>query len=266
MPIECALDVRPLTQEEFGELDYRVMGCAFACQNELGRLCEETAYQQDLRTRLLADGFRCVEVEVPVSVSHMDFTKVYSLGLVADNGVYELKAVTALGSEHQAQLLNYLFLLDIHRGKLLNFRPPSVQGRIHATSVMREDRRRFRVDSSRWEKLSDCCGTLRQTMHGLLSDWGAYLSLRLYEQALTHFCGGESLVVRRVPLARNGVSLGTQRFHVHSPGVAFRVTAETKQISDTESHLRRLLAVAQLDAIQWINLNRADIQLVTIRE
>lgn len=266
MPIECALDVRPLSQDEFGELDYRVMGHAFACQNELGRFCEEGAYQRDLESRLLAAGFRSVNVEVPVSVSYMDFTKTYSLDLVADDGVYELKTVKALGSEHQAQLLNYLFLLDIPRGKLINFRPSSVQGRIHATSMAREDRRRFRIDSSRWEKLSDCCGILRQTMHDILSDWGAYLSLRLYEQALMHFCGGESQVVQRVPLARNGVSLGTQRFHVHSPGVAFRVTAETKEIADTESHLRRLLAVAELEAIQWINLNHADIRLVTIRK
>lgn len=266
MPIECALDVEPLTQDEFGELDYRVMRQAFGCQNELGRFCKENAYQYDLQSRLLADGFQCVEVEVPVSVSHMDFTKVYSLDLVADNGVYELKAVTALSSEHQAQLLNYLFLLDIHRGKLLNFRPPSVQGRIHATSMVREDRRRFRVDSSRWERLSDCCDTLRQVMYDLFSDWGACLSLRLCEQGLTHFCGGESQVIQRMPLAREGVSLGTQRFHVHSPGVAFRITAETKQIADTESHLRRLLNVTQLDAIQWINLNRADIQLTTVKK
>lgn len=174
MPIKCPLDLQPLTQEEFGELDYRVMGHAFACQNELGRLCEEDAYQRDMKTRLLADGFRCVEIEVPVSVSHKDFTKVYSLDLVVDSAVYELKAVAALNSDHQAQLLNYLFLLGIPRGKLLNFRPPSVQGRIHATSLTQEDRRCFRVDSSRWENLTDCCSTLRHTVQDLLADWGAY--------------------------------------------------------------------------------------------
>jgi hypothetical protein len=52
MPIECVFDVRPLTQEEFGELDYRVMRHAFACQNGLGRFCEENAYQCDLQSRL----------------------------------------------------------------------------------------------------------------------------------------------------------------------------------------------------------------------
>jgi hypothetical protein len=44
MPISCPLDMQPLTADEFQELDYPVMGHAFAGQNELGRLCEEDAY------------------------------------------------------------------------------------------------------------------------------------------------------------------------------------------------------------------------------
>ena len=134
MPISCPLDVRALTEEEFEERDYRIMGHAFASQNRLGRLCEEGIYQRDLQARLLADGFQSVHIEEPVTVSHADFTKVYSLDLIADDAVYELKTVTALNNEHQAQLLNYLFLLEIPRGKLINFRPAKVQGRIHATS------------------------------------------------------------------------------------------------------------------------------------
>lgn len=264
MPIECPLDVRPLTAAEFERVDYRVMGHAFASQNELGRLCEENAYQQDLQARLAADGFRDACVEVPVSVSFMDFTKIYSLDLVAGNAVYELKAVATLSSDHQAQLLNYLFLLGIPRGKLLNFRPPKVQGRIHATSLTLEERRSFHVDTSRWQDLSECCRVLRETMHELLSDWGAFLYFRLYEQALTHFCGGETRVVQRLPLRRSVTSLGTQRFHVHSPRLAFRVTSATEQIDNMESQLRRLLALTELQAMQWINLDHSSIRLVTI--
>jgi len=33
----------------------------FACQNELGRLCDESVYETDLAARLRADGFRDVE-------------------------------------------------------------------------------------------------------------------------------------------------------------------------------------------------------------
>jgi len=207
MPISCPLDVRPLTAEEFQELDYRVMGHAFASQNMLGRLCEEQAYQRDLQARLLADGFQSVHIEVPISVSHKDFCKDYFVDLVADDALYELKTAVALSGEHQSQLLNYLFLLGVPRGKLINFRPPRVQGRIHASGVTPEDRRRFHLDSSRWQELSTRCETLRGTMHELLADWGAFLDFELYQQALAHFSGGECDVIQRLPLTRGRMTL-----------------------------------------------------------
>jgi len=264
MPISCALDIRPLTPEAFQEVDYRVMGHAFASQNRLGRLCEEAVYQRDLQARLLADGFGCVHIEVPIAVSHADFTRAYSLDLVADGAVYELKTVATLNEEHQAQLLNYLFLLGIPRGKLINFRPAKVQGRIHATSLTSQGRHQIRIDSRRWTDLSDECTILRQTVRRLLDDWGAYLARELYEQALTHFCGGEAKVVQRLALHRDGIALGTQRFHVHSPRIAFCVTAVTGHPEAMESQLQRLLSLTDLKAIQWINFDHADIQLGTI--
>jgi len=54
------------------------------------------------------------------------------------------------------------------------------------------------------------------------------------------------------------------RFLVHGAGVAFRVTAMTENIPAQESNLRRLLALTELRALQWMNLNHADIQFVTL--
>jgi len=264
MPITCPRELRRLTEEEFDEVDYRVMGHAFACQNELGRLCEEEAYQRDLQARLLANGFRDVQIEVPVTVSHAGFSKTYSIDLVADHAVYELKATAALLPEHQAQLLNYLFLLGVPRGKLVNFRPPKVDGCVHATRISPEARRQVNLDTTRWRDVTPECATLRETMGELLADWGAFLEVALYQEALTHLLGGESSVAQRVPLHRNGLALGTQRFHVHSPGTAFRVTAVSDGAEGIEAHLRRLLALTDLQAIQWINLDHADIRLVTL--
>lgn len=264
MPITCPLFIPSLTPDEFDELDYRVMGCAFASQNELGRLCEEGVYQRDLQARLRADGFRDVQVEVPIRVSHADFCKSYYLDLVADHAVYELKTVAALTNEHAAQLLNYLFLLGIHRGKLLNFRPPKVQGRIHATGLSTEKRRAFQFDTARWQDRTPQCETLRTTMRALLTDWGAFLDFNLYQEALTHFLGGEQRVVQRLPLRRQCIALGNQTFHIHAPDIAFRVTAVSDHGGATEEHLRRLLALTELQALQWINLCQAEIALVTL--
>lgn len=264
MPIHCPVQIKPLDAVAFEALDYRVMGHAYTSQNELGRLCDECAYQADLKARLLADGFHSVLTEVPVTVTHRDFSRKYYLDLVADDALYELKADAALAGEHDTQLFNYLFLLGLPRGKLLNFRPLKVQGKIIATSLTHADRRCFTAVSEQWHDLTPGCGVLRQTMLDLLQDWGAFLDFALYQEALVHFLGGASNVERQVNLRRNELDLGRQRMFVHAPGVAFRITAYTESQSYIESHLRRLLALTDLKAIQWINLNHAQVEFAAI--
>ena len=125
MPIHCPLSIRTLSAEEFEERDYRVMGHSYACQNELGRLCDEGVYEADLKARLLAEGFGEVHTQVPVTVTHCNFSKTYYLDLVADDALYELKTNTTLTGEDYAQLIHYILLLGIQRGKLPNFRSGS---------------------------------------------------------------------------------------------------------------------------------------------
>jgi hypothetical protein len=67
MPISGPLGLRPINQEKFAELDYRVMQVALECQNELGRLCEEAIYQHDLVARLKSTGLAAA-TEVRVTV------------------------------------------------------------------------------------------------------------------------------------------------------------------------------------------------------
>jgi len=74
----------------------------------------------------------------------------------------------------------------------------------------------------------------------------------------------DRLVEQRVPLSRNGAKLGDQRFTTHAPGIAFRLTAFTEDQPAIENHLRRLLALTDLRALQWINLNHARIELKTL--
>jgi GxxExxY protein len=240
------------------------MGHAYASQNDLGRLCDEGAYEADLKARLLADGFRSVQTQIPVTVTHHGFSKTYFLDLVADDALYELKADTTLVGEHEAQLLNYMFSLGLPRGKLLNLRPPKVQGKIIATSLTQEERRRFMSITERWSELTPACARLRQTTLDLLRDWGAFLNAGLYQEALIHLLGGVGNIEHQVSLHREKLDLGGQRMLVHSPGVAFRVTGFTENQSHIESHLRRLLALTDFKAIQWINFNHSTIEFTTI--
>ena len=154
MPIDCRISVPALEIDEFKCVDYRVMGHAFRCQNDLGRACDEGPYEKDLVARLLPDGFREVHCQVPIYVTHDDFSKTYFVDLIADGGLYELKAVSALGNEHKAQLLNYMLLLDVRCGKLINFQSEKVQGQLVINGVTGDDRRAITDDATRWNELS----------------------------------------------------------------------------------------------------------------
>jgi hypothetical protein len=65
MPITSPLSLNPIRQQEFAQFDYVVMRHAFECQNQLGRLCDEQIYENDLAARLEAADVP-VRTEVPV--------------------------------------------------------------------------------------------------------------------------------------------------------------------------------------------------------
>jgi GxxExxY protein len=265
MPIHCPIHFEPISDEQFRRLDYRVMVHVFACHNELGRLCDEAIYQADLKARLEADGFSPVAIEVPVTLTWKNFRKVYYLDLVVLGAIlYELKTVARLTGEHKAQLLNYLLLLGLLAGKLVNFRPPSVEWQFANTQLTPQTRREFRSDTRRWREPSPACPTLRLVLLELLTDWGAFLDLSLYQEALTFFLGGEQQGVQPVTIVRDGLHLGTQKCHPLAPDLAFKLTAHTENLDRAEAHLRRFLAHTNLRAIQWLNLNHARIEFVTL--
>ena len=265
MPIHCPICVRPIAQEDFARIDYQVMRHAFESQNELGRLCDEGIYQHDLALRLQNAGLGPVRKEVQVTATHLDFAKTYRLDLVVgDAAIYELKAEIQLAAEHTAQLLNYLFLQGVHHGKLVNFRPAQVESRFVNTSLTAEARRDLVIDTSRWRETDQASGMLRTTLLALLQDWGGFLELPLYTEALTHFLGGKPRVERMVELSRDGVSLGNQRLRLANKDAAFRLTAMAEDVEHYERQLQSLLGHSPLHAFHWINLAGHRVQFVTL--
>jgi GxxExxY protein len=254
-----------MDQQEFAELDFHAMRYAFESQNELGRLCDEVIYQNDFAARLEAADLGPVRKEVPVTIQYQDFAKTYSLHLLlGDAAVYELKAEARLAANHDAQLLNYLLLLDARHGKLVNFRPPKVESRFVNTHLTTKARHQLDVNTKRWREIDHGSVLLRTIFLGLLEDWGGFLELALYSEALVHFLGGEEKVRQMVALTRGGVALGNQRFQLAEPGTAFRLTALTEETEGYECQLRSLLNHSPLGAIQWINMARHKIEFVTL--
>ena len=264
MPIHCPIAIRNLSNLEFDAVDQIVMRCAYDTQNSLGRLCDEQVYENDLALRLRAAGIAEVHTQVPVTVTHRSFEKIYRLDLVANHALYELKTVATLAAIHDAQAIHYAMLVGIGHSKLLNFRSARVQGRLRFNAVTRTDRLRISWDTSQWQPLSASCTNLQCLTQEIISDWGSYLDCRLYEEALLHFCGGETMCAQRVPVMREGVTLGTHRVQCHTDEMFFVVTALNRELAQYSTHLRRLLNLTGFKAAQWMNINHATVQFITL--
>lgn len=265
MPISSPVVIRPVPQSEFAALDYEVMRHAFSSQNALGRLCDEAIYQNDLAARLEEAGLGPVRTQVPVTLSHCDFGKTYWLDLVVgDAAIYELKTELRLASQHDAQLLNYMFLCEAHHGKLVNFRPAQVESKFLNSTLTPQSRRELNVREGRWREIDERSEVLRARLLDVLQDWGGFLELSFYLEALTHFLGGREKVECMLPLKRSKVLLGNQRFHLISPETALRLTAITGGAEDYERQLKALLFHSPLKAIQWINLAGHQVELITL--
>ena len=250
MPIYCRLKIEPLSTEDFRSLDYAVAGHMFASQNEMGRLAEEQVYRADAAQRLRSAGLLSNE-ETPIELTHKTFVKTLFLDLVVSRkGVYELKTVTGLNASHVAQLVTYLYLLDLPRGKLVNFRSPTVESQFVNAPIPREERRDFSVSDAGYRGDRH----LLQLVVDLVRDWGTSLSVSLYHQAVTHLLGGKESVERMLPLTRNGQYLAKQRFHLVDSHSGFELTAFAKPANNHADQLQRLLSLSPLRCLHWINI------------
>jgi GxxExxY protein len=264
MPIACDIPIRPVRDASFAETDRLLMKCAYAAQNHFGRLCEERVYENDVAARLRAEGLNEVFAQVPLTVSLGTFRKIYRLDLVVNQSVFEFKVVDGFLPAHEAQVINYAALLGIDRIKLLNFGAPSVQGRLMGTPFARIDRREVSVDRSRWVAASGNCERLAAQAEACLREWGGFLEVGLYQEALIEFAGGESACLTRLPVTRDGLDLGHHRLPMHAEDCGFVVTALGPNHGAHERELRRLLASLPLRALQWVNIHHREMQLVTV--
>lgn len=264
MPIQTAVPIRVFDQKNFHQVDQRVTGLAFDIHNEFGRYLDEHLYQNELTRRCQILGF-AVAPEMQIQAIFGDFSKSYFVDHLIDGGVIvEEKAVTALSSSHKGQVLNYLFLCGLHHATLLNFHSERVQHEFVSTRLTIAERRRYELVSYSWRSLSPQCRPLRDLLHQLLAEWGAYLDPILYREALTHFLGGEERVVREIRVSSEGVFIGVQRMHMPAADIAFSVTASTHHPTAVLEHQRRFLRHTSLRTIQWINFNHKQVELQTI--
>ena len=264
MEVDVPIPISPISRDQFQKIDRIVMNCVYASHNRLGNLCDETVYENDLAARLRAEGIHNVTTQVPVTLSHHDFKKLYRLDLVVDQMVYELKAESAISPAHESQALNYAALLGLNRIKLLNFGGDSVAGKLLGAPFAELDRYEINIQRSKWHPIGPECEALANRAEQLTHELGGFLSSELYRDALVHLTGGEQACTKRIPVTRDKIQLGTQRVFLHSTDCAFLVTSIGKGLQTYAKHLRTLLPSLPLKAFQWINIHHRNVHLITI--
>jgi GxxExxY protein len=109
-------------------LTEKVIGEAMHVHRVLGPGFLESVYQNALLVRLEKAGLSA-KAQYPLSV-HFEDTVVGQFFvdiLVEDQVILELKAISALASAHEVQLVNYLAATGIEVGLLLNFGTKSLE-------------------------------------------------------------------------------------------------------------------------------------------
>jgi len=265
MPIQPMFKPQRISEEEFKKIDFQTLRLAFDIQNEMGRFWSEDIYRNELAYRCREAGFGKVDIEVPIKVWFKDFEKTYSIDmLVNDAIIYELKTVEAFTGEHRNQILNYLFLAGLNYGKLINMRPPLVKSEYVSTRISTEKRFDYTIEETAWKTLDEDSAWLKQLLVDLLAEWGAFLDIHLYYDAINHFRGGEENVVKTITALNGERTIGDQKTHLLNDGVAFKITAIIKDQHKHEEQLCKFIRFTSLKAIQWINFNRDYIIFKTI--
>ena len=261
MPISTRRPVRRLSQEEFQEISYAAMRQAFEIHNDFGRFFDERVYQLELARRVPG-----VELEFPIDLTHGSFSTTLFVDAFIEGAPFELKVVESLTPRHRGQLYNYLLLLGLSHGKLVNFRPPSVEHEFVNATVTPADRFSFKSNFERWSSKVPGSDATQTCMMGLLNDWGSGLEIGLYESALTTLLGGEDSMIGSVDVLGDNIVLGQQSMRLAAEGVAFKITGLNSRLREFEAHTRRLLNHLDLRAILWINVTIEEATYVSLEK
>ena len=118
---------------ELRDLTYSIIGCCFTVHKTLGPGLLESCYHNALYYQLAHSGLQ-VGYNAPYPVEYLGHTVgEYFADLLVENLVIiEVKAVSALGSAHTAQVLNYLAISRCPVGLLVNFQGTSLEWKRYA--------------------------------------------------------------------------------------------------------------------------------------
>ena len=108
---------------------YKIIGACMEVHKILGNGFLEAVYQEALEQEFILQNIPYVrEKKISISYKNKDLNKHYFADFVCyDQIVVELKALSTLNSDHEAQILNYLKATQNKIGLLVNFGEASLK-------------------------------------------------------------------------------------------------------------------------------------------
>ena len=112
-----------MTQKYLDELTFNVIGAAIEVHRNMGSGLLESVYQQCMIEELSNRNINFVsEFKVPVVYKGKELDIEFRCDLFVENClVVELKSVSEIKPIHDAQVLNYMNLLKVPKGIIINF-------------------------------------------------------------------------------------------------------------------------------------------------
>ena len=264
MPIAIDHPIRQLSEQEFHDLDFQIMKLAFDAHNRLGRFYDETIYKNELVALCQRAGLE-VATEVKIGLTHDSFHKNLFIDLLIESGsINELKTARSIVAPYRVQTLGYLFLTGTRHGKIINFRPPSVEHEFVSTSLTPSERRAFSVTEENWSHESEPAAKLKAIVISLLKDWGAFLDTDLYREAICHLYGNGEDIIQPIEIKSGSAMLGKQNTPLLSATESFCVSSVRNGIPTYKTHLQRFMQHTALKHLHWININNLNVQLQTL--
>lgn len=112
-----------MTQKYLDELTFNVIGAAIEVHKNMGSGLLESVYQQCMIEELTYRNINFVsEFKVPVVYKRKELDIEFRCDLFVENClIVELKSVSEIKPIHDAQVLNYMNLLKVPKGIIINF-------------------------------------------------------------------------------------------------------------------------------------------------
>jgi GxxExxY protein len=112
-----------MTQKYLDELTFNVIGAAIEVHKNMGSGLLESVYQQCMIEELKNKNINFIsEFKVPVVYKGKELDIDFRCDLLVENClIVELKSISEIKPIHDAQVLNYMNLLKVPKGIIINF-------------------------------------------------------------------------------------------------------------------------------------------------